>query len=159
MDDALLDLYSARLKALGARVKEDHPLSPDVVPVGQKQVSVKRRAPLCGSVLTLDVRLDGDGRVTAIGWKARCCALAEAATAIVVEHAPGGTLADFQAARAVVAALLSDENMPLPSGAWPDLAVLSPAALVPSRHGSTLLAFDTLIEAVRGDDEARSPIA
>jgi len=151
MDDALLDLYSERLKVLAARVKADTPLSPDTVPVGQRQVSVKRRAPLCGSVLTLDVRLDDSGRVTAVGWQARCCALAEAATAIVVAEAPGCTLADLVAARAVVAGLLADETMPMPADAWPDLAVLSPAAMVPSRHGSTLLAFDTVIEAVRGE--------
>ena len=153
MDDALLDLYSQRLQALGAQVKQDRPLASDTVPEGYRQVTVKRRSPLCGSQLTLDVRLDGEGRVSAIGWKARCCALAEAATAIVVSEALGKTLPEFEATRDLVATLLQNENTVLPEDAWRDLAVLSPAALVPSRHGSTLLAFDTLIEAVRAGME------
>lgn len=150
MDSALLDLYSQRLKALGALVKEDRPLPP-----AEADASVKRRSPLCGSQVTLDVRLDDAGRVAAIGWKARCCALAAAATGIVITEAPGKTLADFERARAIVADLLKDEHAVPPADAWPDLEVLGPAAIVPSRHGSTLLAFETLIAAVTAALEAR----
>ena len=159
IDFALLDLYSQRLKALGALVKDDQPLPVGQLPVGQAQATLKRRSPLCGSQLTLDVRLDEVGRVVAIGWKARCCALAAAATAIVITEAPGKTLADFQRVRQMVADLLQDEDAVLPEGAWPDLEVLAPAAMVPSRHGSTLLAFETLIAAVSAALEAQKATA
>lgn len=145
IDPALLDLYSQRLKALGGSIKEDRPL---VAP----QASMRRRSPLCGSQVTFDVVLDDAGRVTEIGWKARACALTEAATGIVVAAAPGSTLAELSLVRDTVKAMLKarDAAAPadLPGGKWQDLEVLGPAAMVPSRHGSAMLPFDTIVAVV-----------
>lgn len=141
IDPALLDLYSQRLKALGATIKEDRPLA-------APQASLRRRSPLCGSQVTFDVVLDEAGRVADIGWKARACALTEAAIGIVVAAAPGSDLDDLKAVRDTVKAMLKDEAPPLPGGKWQDLEVLGPAAMVPSRHGSAMLAFDTVVAVV-----------
>ncbi len=145
IDPALLDLYSARLKELGATIKADRPLE-------TAQASVRRRSPLCGSQVTFDVVLDDAGRVAAIGWKARACALSEAAIGIVVAAAPGSDLADLRAVRDAVKAMLKaregDPPVALPGGKWKDLEVLGPAAMVPARHGSAMLPFDAVVAAV-----------
>jgi NifU-like protein involved in Fe-S cluster formation len=141
IDPQLLDLYSTRLKDLGATVKEDRPLA-------APQASVRKRSPLCGSEVAFDVVLDAAGRVAEIGWTARACALTEAATAIVVAAAPGSDLAELTAVRAAVKAMLREKSTDLPGGKWADLEVLGPAAEVRARHGSALLPFDTIVAAV-----------
>lgn len=141
IDDALLDLYSARMKELGASIKEDRPLD-------SADVSVKRRSPLCGSQVTFDITVDGDERLAAVGYKVRACALSEAATGIVVAAAPGSTLSELRQVRAAVRTMLKQDDAPLPDGKWKDLEVLRPAAFVKSRHGSAMLPFDTVVEAM-----------
>lgn len=151
IDPDLLDLYSQRLKDLGATIKEDRPLA-------APQASLRRRSPLCGSQVTFDVVLDGAGRVAEIGWKARACALTEAAIGIVVAAAPGSDLAELRDVRDRVKAMLKARDdsaaADLPGGKWQDLEVLGPAAMVPSRHGSAMLPFDTVVAVV---EEALDP--
>lgn len=152
LDAALLDLYSKRLKELGGTVKADQPLE-------GADATAKRRSPLCGSQITFDVTVEDDGRVREIGYKVRACALTEAAAGIVIEAAPGSSLDELRHIRSLVEQLLKgpdDEGPPLPQGKWSDLEVLRPARMVPSRHGSALLAFETVIEAVEKATEKKS---
>lgn len=141
IDPQLLDLYSTRLKDLGAQVKEDRPL-PDAA------ASVKRRSPLCGSEVTFDIALDDHQCVAAIGYSVRACSLAQAATAIVVNAAVGTSLEEARDVRDAVRKMLRENSDELPQGKWSDLDVLKPAQMVPARHGSALLPFDTLVKVI-----------
>lgn len=143
LDPKLMDLYSQRLKEWGATIKEDRPL-----PEGAAHASVRKRSPLCGSQITFDVRLDAAGAVAGIGWTVRACALTEAAAGIVVHAVPGSTLDDLRAVRDAMRRMLKDEADDLPGGKWQDLEILKPAQMVPSRHGSAMLPFETVVAAV-----------
>lgn len=151
LDPALIDLYSQRLKEWGATIKEDHPL-----PEGTVEGSVRRRSPLCGSQITFDVALDEAGAVAAIGWKVRACALSEAAAGIVVHAAPGCGLDELKAVREAMRRMLREAVDDLPGGKWQDLEILKPAQMVRSRHGSAMLPFDTIVEAVEAALKARA---
>lgn len=151
LDPALIDLYSQRLKEWGATIKEDRPL-----PDGAAHGSAKRRSPLCGSQVTFDVALDDAGKVAAIGWKVRACALSEAASGIVVHAAPGSDLAELKTVREAMRRMLREAVDDLPGGKWQDLEILKPAQMVRSRHGSALLPFDTIVEAVEAALAARA---
>ncbi|MGC2855376.1 iron-sulfur cluster assembly scaffold protein [Novispirillum sp. DQ9] len=143
LDPALIDLYSKRLKEWGATIKEDRPL-----PAGTAHGSARRRSPLCGSQITFDVALDDAGTIAAIGWTVRACALSEAAAGIVVHAAPGCGLEDLKAVRDAMRRMLREESDDLPGGKWADLEILKPAQMVRSRHGSAMLPFETIVEAV-----------
>lgn len=147
-DPALSDLYSRRLKELGATVKEDHSLESAT---GQ----ARRRGPLCGSEVSFQVTLDDEGRIAALGYCVDGCALSAAAAGIVVAAAPGSTIEELRAVRDAVWRMLREESEDLPGGKWADLVILGPAAMVRSRHGSTLLPFETVIEAA--ENAARDP--
>lgn len=147
LDPALIDLYSQRLKEWGATVKEDRPL-PETAAGQGRRGSARRRSPLCGSQITFDVVLDDAGRVAAVGFKVRACALSEAAAGIVVQAAPGCTLEDLRAVREAMRRMLREAVDDLPDGKWGDLEILKPAQMVRSRHGSALLPFETIVEAV-----------
>ncbi|MFA7431052.1 MAG: iron-sulfur cluster assembly scaffold protein, partial [Rhodospirillaceae bacterium] len=137
------DLYSKRLKEWGATIKDDRSLAG-----GEAQGSAHKRSPLCGSQITFDVRLDDAGAVADIGYKVRACALTEAAAGIVVHAAPGSRIDELRAVRDAMRRMLKDEVDDLPGGKWQDLEILKPAQMVPSRHGSAMLPFETMVAAV-----------
>lgn len=108
--------------------------------------SVERRARPCGSRIILDVALDPDGRVAAVGVVINACAFGQAAAGLVAAHAPGRSMDDLAAVALAVEAWLAGDNPALPD--WPGLNHLAPALAHPARHGAILLPFLALSEAV-----------
>jgi NifU-like protein involved in Fe-S cluster formation len=108
--------------------------------------SVTMVSPLCGSQVTVDLALDGD-RVSRFGQKVRACTLGAAAASVMGRHVIGKTGDELLALRDTMRHMLKDDGPP-PSGEWSDLAMLEPARDLISRHGSIMLAFDAVAEAV-----------
>lgn len=109
--------------------------------------SVEKRSPVCGSRVTVDVDLDDEGRVRAIGMVVRACALGQASAALMGAHAVGRTLAELEAARDELAGWLSGERAAPP--AWPGLEIFAPALPHSARHPSIRLGFEAVAEAAR----------
>lgn len=109
------------------------------------QGSSERRSPVCGSRVTVDVRLDDDGRIAALGQEVRACALGQASAALMAEHAVGRTLAELEAARDALTAFLAGERDD--PGGWPGLDIFEPARPHRARHPSIRLAFEAVAEA------------
>lgn len=113
-------------------------------------VSVTMVSPLCGSQITVDLMLDGDV-VRQFGQKVRACTLGAAAASIVARHVIGKSAGELRALRDTMRAMLKHDGAP-PDGHWAALAILAPARDLVSRHGSIMLVFDALAEAL---DEAQ----
>ena len=109
------------------------------------QASVEKRSPICGSRVTVDVRLDPSGNIDALGLEVRACALGQASAALMAAHAKGKNAAELDHARAELTAFLGN-NRPDP-GDWPGLAIFAPAIAHRARHASILLAFEAVAEA------------
>jgi NifU-like protein involved in Fe-S cluster formation len=107
--------------------------------------SVEKRSPVCGSRVTVDVELDDDGRVKAIGMVVRACALGQASAALMGAHAVGRTLAELEAARDELTAWLAGERDAAPE--WPGLEIFVPALPHTARHPSIRLGFEAVAEA------------
>ncbi|OHT20467.1 MULTISPECIES: iron-sulfur cluster assembly scaffold protein [Edaphosphingomonas] len=107
--------------------------------------SVERRSPVCGSRVTVDVAVDGEGRIVALGQDVRACALGQASAAIMGGHAIGRDAAELAAARDALAAFLAGERDD--PGAWPGLDIFAPARPHKARHASIRLAFEAVAEA------------
>ena len=104
------------------------------------QASVVRVSPVCGSRVTVDLDLDGDGRVLRFGQEVRACALGQASAALLGQHVVGRSADELTAARAGLAAFLKgDVETP---GDWPGLEIFAPARPHKARHASILLGFD-----------------
>ncbi|MFC4353208.1 iron-sulfur cluster assembly scaffold protein [Fodinicurvata halophila] len=139
LDDDLLELYSTRLKELTRDVEGDHRLEgPDV--------SVDRRSPICGSTMTLDLSAEGE-RVTGIGYAVRACSLGQLGTAVLARHLPGKSFAEAEQVSEEVRRMLKEGQDP-PQGDWKDLELLFPAIDMRHRHGSALLPFEAVCEAI-----------
>jgi NifU-like protein involved in Fe-S cluster formation len=131
-------LYSRDILRLAASIPHhgrlDHP-----------QASVAKRSPVCGSRIVVDVVLDGEGRIVAIGQAVKACALGQASAALMGAHAPGRTAADLAEAAAALGAYLTGARDD--PGGWPGLEAFAEARRFPARHASILLAFQAAAEA------------
>jgi NifU-like protein involved in Fe-S cluster formation len=110
-------------------------------------------SPLCGSQVTVDLSLEGD-RVSAFGQKVRACTLGAAAASILALHVVGKRAEELRVLRDTMRRMLKDDGSP-PDGEWSQLAILEPARDLISRHGSIMLAFDAVAEAL---DEAQGRV-
>lgn len=127
----LAQLYSSRLLALTTEI-------PHTDRLDAPQATVRERAPLCGSTVTVDVVMD-DGRVSAFGQDVKACALGQAAAAILGKAVIGRTAEELDTARAQLHAFLKEDG-PVPDAPFDGFEVLLPARDYKNRHASILLA-------------------
>jgi NifU-like protein involved in Fe-S cluster formation len=118
---------------------------PHHVRLSHPHASVERRSPVCGSRIAIDVVLDEEGRVAAIGQDVKACALGQASASLMGASAIGRTGTDLAAARDALAAFLRGERDD--PGDWPGLTVFHGARPFKARHKSILLAFEAAAEA------------
>lgn len=109
------------------------------------QATAERRSPICGSRITIDVALDADGRVSAIGQEVRACALGQASASLMGSHALGRSVAELEAARDALTGYLAGERDD--PGDWPGLDIFAPARPHSARHPSIRLAFEAVAAA------------
>lgn len=131
-------LYNSTILRLAASI-------PHASRLGDADASVEKRSPICGSRVTVDVRLDGDGRIAALGQEVRACALGQASASLMGAHAIGRSGAELAAARDALAAFLAGARDD--PGDWPGLEIFRPARAYPARHASIRLAFEAVAEA------------
>ncbi|KHQ53870.1 iron-sulfur cluster assembly scaffold protein [Mameliella alba] len=139
----LIKLYSGRILELAADIPHNARLE-------DAQVSVKKRSPLCGSTVTVDLTMK-DGKVADFGQDVKACALGQAAASVVGGAIIGRTPEEIQAARDALRAMLKEDG-PTPPAPFDGLEVLRPAAAYKNRHASIMLALDAASQAV---EEAR----
>jgi len=135
----MIKLYSGRILALAADMPRTERLA-------DPTATAKRRAPLCGSTVTVDVQVV-DGIVTDYGQDVKACALGQATAAIVGANVVGLTMGEIQAGRDALYAMLKSDG-PVPQAPFTDLEVLQPAKDYKNRHASIMLAFDATLEAL-----------
>lgn len=144
-DTDLIKLYSGRILALAADIPHlDRLENPDA--------TVKKRAPLCGSTVTVDVVLR-DGKVAEFGQDVKACALGQASASVVGEAIIGTTRAQVETARDQLAAMLKKDG-PAPEAPFQGLEVLIPAREYKNRHASILLALEATAEAMGQAEQA-----
>jgi NifU-like protein involved in Fe-S cluster formation len=124
-DTDLIKLYSAQILALTVDI-------PHTDRLVEPQSSVKKRSPLCGSTITVDLNIH-DGRVSAFGQDVKACALGQAAASVVGSVIIGRSLPELEKARDQLTAMLK-ENGPIPDAPFEGLEVLIPARDYKNRH-------------------------
>jgi NifU-like protein involved in Fe-S cluster formation len=101
---------------------------------------------LCGSTVTVDLRMDGDV-VSDFAHEVSACALGQASSAIMARHVVGATAGELRAVREAMRRMLKENGPPL-EGRFAELAVLEPVRDYKARHASTLLTFDAVVDAI-----------
>ncbi len=139
-ENDLIKLYSERILALATELPAPARLE---APDG----SVKKRSPLCGSAVTVEVKVQ-DGKICDFAQEVKACALGQAAASVVGKSAIGCDISDIQTARDALHDMLK-AGAPAPSGAFEGLEALVPARDFKNRHASIMLSIDATLEAMK----------
>lgn len=135
----LLNLYSQRILALAAGI-------PRIGRLENPDGSAMKRSPVCGSTVTVDVRLE-DGRIADFAQDVKACALGQASASVLGAEVMGRTRAEIAKGRDQLEAMLK-EGGPTPDAPFGELEVLEPARDYKNRHASILLAWDAVLAAM-----------
>lgn len=138
-DSDLIKLYSQRILALAADI-------PHLGRLDDPDATVTRRSPLCGSSVTVDVKV-ADGRLIDLAQDVKACALGQAAAAITASAAQGASLETLETGRDQLKAMLKGKG-DVPDAPFGDFEVLTPAVAYKNRHASILLSIEALAQAV-----------
>lgn len=133
------DLYHSRVLELAADI-------PHVGRLEHPDGASTKVSRVCGSVVTVELNLK-DGVVSAIAVHPKACALGQATTAVLAMNAIGAKPDEIRAARDGLRAMLKEGGVP-PTGRFWELRHLEGVREYPSRHASTMLAFDAAVEAL-----------
>jgi len=144
-DSDLIKLYSQRILALAADIPHRGRLD-------APQASIKKRAPLCGSTVTVDLDME-DGRIIRFAQDVKACALGQASASLMGADIVGRTRVEVEAARDALRAMLKD-GAPPPGAPFHGYEVLEPARDYRNRHASILLALEATAEAMAEAEQA-----
>lgn len=137
--DTTNDIYSQQLLTLADSLPPSERLaSPDA--------SAWVRSRLCGSEVTVDLKLDGE-RVSDFAQEVKACKLGTASAAVMARHVVGSSVTELRQLRETMRAMLR-EGGPPPTGKWAELEALLPARRIRSRHPSIMLTFDAVNKAL-----------
>ncbi len=145
-DDSLEALYSGRILALAADI-------PHAGRLDAPDARARKRSPLCGSTVTVELRVD-NGRIAAFAQQVRACALGQASAAVLGGAVIGADRETIATARVALEAMLT-ANGPTPPAPFDALEALRPAAPYRNRHPSIMLAWDATLAAL--DDAQKRP--
>ena len=133
------DVYNKRILELAANIERLRRLeAPDA--------TASALSRLCGSKVTVDIRMDGDV-VSDFGHEVKACALGQASSSLMARHVVGASAEELRALRKQMYAMLKEDGDP-PGGRWAELEVLLPVRDFKPRHASTLLTFDAVVDAI-----------
>jgi len=139
------DIYNKRILEFAGSI-------PRLGRLSQPDASATAHSRLCGSTVTVDIKMDGDV-VTDFAHEVKACALGQASSSILSNHIVGARAAELRDVREAMRKMLK-ENGPPPAGRFADLAFLEPVRDYKARHASTMLTFDAVVDAI-GQVEAK----
>src|SRR5215216_5781982 len=146
----LNDVYNKRILELAGNI-------PRLGRLPEPDASATAHSKLCGSTVTIDLKMDGDV-VTDFAHDVKACALGQASSSIMARQVIGAKAAELRDLRESVRKMLK-ENGAAPTGKWTDIAVLEPVRDYKARHASTMLTFDAVVSAIDQIESKRGAAA
>lgn len=140
------DIYNKRILEFAGNI-------PRLGRLADADASATAHSRLCGSTVTIDLKMDGD-RVADFAHEVKACALGQASSSIMARHVVGASADELRAVRQTMLKMLKEGGEP-PEGRFADLAFLEPVRDYKARHASTMLTFDAVVDAL-DQIEARS---
>ena len=142
----LNDVYNKRILELAGNI-------PRVGRLPAPDASATAHSKLCGSTVTIDLKMDGD-TVTDFAHDVKACALGQASSSIMARNIVGAKADELRSLREGVRKMLKENAAPPAGERWADIAVLEPVRDYKARHASTMLTFDAVVDAI-GQIEAK----
>jgi SUF system NifU family Fe-S assembly protein len=147
----LNDVYNRRILELAADI-------PRIGRLPDPDASATAHSKLCGSTVTVDVKMNGDV-VTDFAHEVKACALGQASSSIMARNVVGARADELRKLRESVRRMLKENGAPPADGKWGDIAVLEPVRDYKARHASTMLTFDAVVSAIEQIEQKRGSAA
>ena len=144
------EVYNKRIIELAGNI-------PRLGRLADADASATAHSKLCGSTVTVDLKMDGD-EVTDFAHDVKACALGQASSSIMARNVIGAKADELRNLRDTVRRMLKENGAP-PDGKWADIAVLEPVRDYKARHASTLLTFDAVVSAIDQIESKRRALA
>ncbi|MCO6385846.1 iron-sulfur cluster assembly scaffold protein [Aliihoeflea sp. 40Bstr573] len=144
------DVYNAKILGFAGNIERLGRL-PDA------DASATAHSKLCGSTVTIDLKMDGD-EVTDFAHEVKACALGQASSSIMARHVVGARADELRSVREAMRRMLKENGAP-PEGRFADLRYLEPVRDYKARHASTMLTFDAVIDAIDQIEKKRAGAA
>jgi NifU-like protein involved in Fe-S cluster formation len=133
------EVYNRRILELAGTI-------PRIGRLSDPDASATAHSKLCGSTVTVDLKMDGDV-VTDFAHEVKACALGQASSSIMARNVVGARAEELRRLRETVRRMLKENGAP-PGEKWADIAVLEPVRDYKARHASTMLTFDAVVSAI-----------
>jgi NifU-like protein involved in Fe-S cluster formation len=147
----LNEVYNHRILELAANI-------PRLGRLADPDASATAHSKLCGSTVTVDLKMDGD-TVTDFAHDVKACALGQASSSIMASHVVGAKADELRKLRETVRRMLKENGPPPIDTRWADIAVLEPVRDYKARHASTMLTFDAVVDAITQIENKRRSAA
>ncbi len=144
----LNDVYNKRIIELAGTI-------PRIGRLQNPGASATAHSRLCGSTVTVDLKMDGD-TVTDFAHEVKACALGQASSSIMARNVIGSRADELRNLRETVRKMLKENGEPPRDGKWADIAVLEPVRDYKARHASTMLTFDAVVDAIAQIESKRA---
>ena len=145
------DIYNSKILEFAGNI-------PRIGRLPDPDASARAHSRLCGSTVTVDLKMDGD-TVTDFAHDVKACALGQASSSIMARNVVGAKADELRALREAVRKMLKENGAPPAEGRWADIAVLEPVRDYKARHASTLLTFDAVVDAIGQVEAKRRAVA
>lgn len=133
------EVYNAKILEFAGNI-------PRIGTLTAPDASAKAHSKLCGSTISVDVKVDG-GLVSDFAHEVKACALGQSSASIVAANIVGASVKEMRALKATMYAMMKDGGPP-PEGRFEALKFLEPVRDYRARHASTLLVFDAVVDAL-----------
>lgn len=133
------DVYNSKLLEYAGNISRVGTLeNPDA--------SAKAHSKLCGSTISIDLKMNED-QIVDFAQIVKACALGQSAASIVASNVIGASAQELRDTRNQMIKMLKEEGEP-PQGRFAELKYLQPVKDYKARHASTMLVFDALVDAI-----------
>jgi NifU-like protein involved in Fe-S cluster formation len=137
-DDSAVAFYNEELIKLSGQAALPKPL-----PNFDREA--KAVSPICGSEVTVQLKLDGE-IITGFGFEVEACALTRSVVAVMAKAIIGKTRHDVAMAGEDLEEMLDGKPV-IPTGDWEKLIILAPVKDYKARHNAILLPFEAVEKA------------
>jgi NifU-like protein involved in Fe-S cluster formation len=141
------EVYNAKILAFAGNI-------PRIGRLDDADASAMAHSKLCGSTVTIDLKMDGDV-VTDFAHDVKACALGQASSSIMASHIVGAHADELREVRETMRKMLKENGAP-PEGRFADLKYLEPVRDYKARHASTMLTFDAVVDAIGQIEKKRA---
>ena len=135
----LLELYSEKILQFASDISLTDRIN-------APSITIKKRSPLCGSMITIDLVLK-ENKIVNFGQEVKACALGQASASIFSKQILNVNTDQIFKVRSEVLAMLK-KNVSNVSEPFNDYNYLSLASEYKNRHASIMLVLDATVEAI-----------